>query len=64
MSHESRIMAAIRDRMQPVLTLAGDCALIAMSCIDHARAQWADRHRPLEGDNVPTPSNTTDRSDR
>lgn len=40
-------MAALRDAAQPVLTLALDCAIIALSCVDHARAQWSDRHRPL-----------------
>ena len=40
-------MERIRDAAQPVLTLALDVALIALSCVDHARAQWADRHRPL-----------------
>lgn len=40
-------MAAIRDCAQPVLTLAFTLALIAMSCVDHAREQWANYNRPL-----------------
>jgi len=44
---ESRIMGAIRDRAQPVLTLVLDCMLIALSCVEHAQERWADRHRPL-----------------
>lgn len=44
---ESRLMAALRDVAQPVLTLALDCMLIALSCAEHAQERWADRHRPL-----------------
>ena len=44
---ESRIMAALRDAAQPVLTLAFDCALIALSCVEHAKERWVDRRRPL-----------------
>jgi len=40
-------MRYVRDLVQPWLTLALDCALIASSCVEHAREQWADRHRPL-----------------
>ena len=29
------------------VTLALDCALIALSCVEHAQERWADRRRPL-----------------
>lgn len=47
MRRESRVMRALRHVAQPVLTLVLDCALIALSCAEHARERWADRHRPL-----------------
>lgn len=40
-------MRALRHVAQPVLTLVLDCALIALSCAEHARDLWADMHRPL-----------------
>ena len=47
MSRESRVMRALRHVAQPVLTLALDCVLIALSCAEHAQERWVDRHRPL-----------------
>ena len=47
MSREARVMRALRHVAQPALTLVLDCALIALSCAEHAREQWSDRHRTL-----------------
>lgn len=62
MSRESRVWSAVRSRTAPVVSFVLDCALIALSCVEHAQERWADRHRPLEDDVPPSGPNANDRS--